>query len=119
MADEKSKTNPHQHHKLDYTSEAEVKPSRNSESKIYFDKLPYEIVENILILATTTTRQAPETYRSLIQTCKKISNIPEQRKRKILPLLYLQIPDDGSQFEHPYDISKSASSGKRRKRFHV
>ena len=77
MADEKSKTNPHQHHKLDYTSEAEVKPSRNPESKIYFDKLPYEIVENILILATTTTRQAPDTYRSLIQTCKKISNIPE------------------------------------------
>ena len=71
MVSEKPATNPHQPHKLNYTSEAEAESNRNSESNIYFDKLPDEIVENILVLTTATTRHEPETYSSLVETCKK------------------------------------------------
>ena len=82
VADEKPATNPNQPHKLDCIPEVEEKPNGNLESKGYFEKLPDEIVENILVLATTTTRQTPETYHSLVQTCKRFSTILERRKRK-------------------------------------
>ena len=50
--------NSNQPHEIDCTPEAEEKPNGNLESKIDFEKLPDEIVENILVFATTITRQA-------------------------------------------------------------
>lgn len=58
------------------------------------EKLPDEIIKNILVLATMTTRQTPETYGSPAQTCKRFSAILEQIKGKVLPRIYLQLPDD-------------------------
>ena len=64
------------------------------ESKIYFEKLTDEVLENILVLATPTARQTPETYCSLVQVCKKFRTILELRKLKIFTFIYLQLPDD-------------------------
>ena len=55
------------------------------ELKIYFGKLPDETVTNILVLATTTTKQTTDTYHSLFRTCRILSTILEQRQREILP----------------------------------
>ena len=77
VADRKPATNANLRQKLDCAPVAEEKPNGNLESKIHFEKLQDEIVENILILATTTTRQTPETHRSVVQTYKRLSTIPE------------------------------------------
>ena len=72
----------------------EESSNRNLESKIYFEKLPDETVKNILVLATMTTRQTPETYHSPVQTCKRFSTNLERIKPKIFPRIYLQLLDD-------------------------
>ena len=58
---------------------------KKMELKIYFEKLPDETVTNILVLATTTTKQTIDTYHSLFRTCRILSTILEQRQREILP----------------------------------
>ena len=94
VANEKSATNPNQPHKLHCMPKAEEKPNGNLESRIYYETLPDELVENTLVLATTTRRQVLETYCSLVQACKRLSTILEGRKREIFPGIYLQLPDD-------------------------
>ena len=55
-AKEKLATNPNQSHIFECTPRADEKPNGNLKSKLYFEKLPDETVENILVSATTTTR---------------------------------------------------------------
>ena len=63
VAGKKPARNPIQPHKLDCTPKAEKKPNGNLESKMKFEKLLDERVENILILVTATAKQTPETCR--------------------------------------------------------
>ena len=82
VAEKKPATNSNQPHKINCTAEAEEEPNGNLESKIYFEKLTDEVLENILVLATPTARQTPETYCSLVQACKKFRTILELRNLK-------------------------------------
>ena len=93
-ADKKPSTNPNKPLKLDFTPLAEEKPNRNLESKIYFQKLPDDIVKNILVLTTATTRETPVACCSQVQTSKRFSTMLERSKHKLLPDNYLQLPDD-------------------------
>ena len=66
VAVKKEVSNPNQPHKVDCTPRAVEKPNGNLESKIYFEKLPDGIVENILVFVKITTREACETYRYIL-----------------------------------------------------
>ena len=67
VADKRPVTNPNQPCKLHCTPEAKEKQG-NLEPEIYLEKLPDEVVEIVLVLATTAAWQTLETYRSLGQT---------------------------------------------------
>lgn len=59
----------------------------------YFNNLPDEIVEIILLFAGKSVAQSVDTYHSLIKTCSRFKSIIERRKAEILPQIHVKFPE--------------------------
>ena len=77
--------------------EADLHPttSRVSDDKLdYWNVVPTEILEKILLLSVETAEKPPSTYYFLSRTCSRFNMVLQRQRHVLLPSVYIPFTDD-------------------------
>ena len=78
--------------KINEKDQGSDKDRQQTAGENYFDKLPDEILE--MILMNVTKSHAIDAFYSISRTCKRFQSVIEGKKDEILPMVHSNFPEN-------------------------